>query len=97
MPAPNQRYCLPACKAKAWRLRHQPEPAPIVVPPGRPRKPITVYECEACDTRSLGEQRCPDCNAFMRRVGLGGHCPHCDGEVAVTDLFDEEVVPPTMR
>ena len=27
----------------------------------------------------------------MRRVGIGGHCPHCDEPVAITDLLDEEV------
>ncbi len=77
VPAPNQVYCKHACGAKAWRRRHQrPVPA-VVVPPGVPRRPLTVYECEACGIRSLGSQRCEDCGSFMRRVGLGGRCPHC--------------------
>jgi hypothetical protein len=33
----------------------------------------------------------------MRRVGLGGHCPHCDEPVAIADLLDEEVVPKGIR
>jgi len=70
---------------------------PIVVPPHRPRRPFTVYECEACGTRSVGDQRCEDCGSFMRRIGLGGRCPHCDEAVAVADLLDEEVVPKAMR
>jgi len=33
----------------------------------------------------------------MRRIGLGGRCPHCDEAVAVADLLDQEVVPKVMR
>jgi hypothetical protein len=33
----------------------------------------------------------------MRRIGLGGRCPHCDEAVSVADLLDEEVVPKVMR
>jgi len=28
----------------------------------------------------------------MARVGLGGHCPHCDEPVAVEDLIAGEVM-----
>jgi endogenous inhibitor of DNA gyrase (YacG/DUF329 family) len=85
----NRRYCSKACRDTAWRRRHQALPAPAAVPPGVPRRPITVYECEACGTRSLGAQRCEDCGSFMRRVGYGGACPHCGDLVAVTDLLAE--------
>jgi hypothetical protein len=27
----------------------------------------------------------------MRKVGLGGACPHCDEPVAVTELFDQDL------
>jgi hypothetical protein len=27
----------------------------------------------------------------MRKIGLGGPCPHCDEPVAVTELLDQEV------
>jgi hypothetical protein len=97
VPAPNQVYCKHACGAKAWRRRHQVADTPIVVPPSRPHRPITVYECEACGTRSVGDQRCDGCGSFMRRIGFGGYCPHCDGAVAVADLLPEEVVPKTIR
>jgi len=90
-PAGKRRYCSDACKAAAYRRRHHAAVAPVALPPARSRKPITVYECDACGTRALGEQRCDQCETFMRRVGYGGHCPHCDEPVAVTDLLDGEV------
>jgi len=45
-----------------------------------------VYECPSCFNRSLGDQRCPDCNLFSQRIGPGGPCPHCDEPVAISDL-----------
>ena len=97
VPTPNKHYCGKPCRDTAWRRRHQVPVVPIVLPPNRPRRPFTVYECEACGTRSVGDQRCEDCGSFMRRIGLGGRCPHCDEAVAVADLLDEEVVPKAMR
>ncbi|GAC1365208.1 MAG: hypothetical protein NVSMB32_08490 [Actinomycetota bacterium] len=97
VPAPNKKYCGKLCTDTAWRRRHQVPPAPIVVPPNSPRRPFTFYECEACGTRSVGNQRCEDCGSFMRRIGLGGRCPHCDEAVALADLLDGEVVPKAMR
>jgi len=47
------------------------------VPAARPRRPITIYECDLCGTRNLSEQRCNDCSTFMRRIGIGGCCPIC--------------------
>jgi hypothetical protein len=91
VPTGKRRYCTDACKAAAYRRRHHAATAPIALPPARPRKPVTVYECDSCGTRALGEQRCEDCQTFMRRIGLGGHCPHCDEPVALTDLLVEEV------
>jgi len=96
-PWGHQRYCRSACRAKAWRRRHQPAAPVVVVPPSRPRRPFTVYECEACGTRAVGAQHCEGCGSFMRRVGLGGSCPHCDEPVSVTDLFDEEVMPEVLN
>jgi hypothetical protein len=81
-PTGRQQWCSDACKQAAWRARHA---APKVPP--RARRHDTVYQCPQCDTRYLGERRCPDCNLFCRSLGPGGPCPHCDGPVAVTDLL----------
>ena len=69
------------------------EPAPVVAPaPGRPRRPDTVYECDSCGARTLGDQRCDTCGTFMRRVGLGGLCIHCDEPIAVNDLLPSDLL-----
>jgi hypothetical protein len=94
-PAGRRRFCSDACRKTAWRRRHQPPAAAIVVPPVRPRRPSTVYACPSCETRYLGEQRCGDCGLFCHRVGLGGACPHCDEPVTVTELLAQEVLPAT--
>lgn len=49
----------------------------------------TVYECEDCGERFLGQQRCDGCNRFCRAIGLGGHCPGCDEPVLITELLGE--------
>ena len=46
-------------------------------------------ECPSCETRLLGEQRCPDCHLWARRIGPGGVCPHCDELVAFAELVPE--------
>ena len=81
------RYCSGACRMKALRRRRyfaaQPPaaPAPVGQPEWQP-----IYECADCGRRMLGDHRCPDCNHFGRRLGLGGLCPHCDQPVVLTDL-----------
>ncbi len=80
-------YCSPRCRQAAYRRRHTPTNQPPPLPPARPRRDATIYTCPDCDTRTLGEQRCPDCNTFTRRLGLGGHCPHCDEPVTVEELL----------
>lgn len=88
-PGRAQRYCSRACRSAAWRRRHQPAGTPAVtVPDARSAKTQTVYECEMCAVRSLGEQRCSECGAFMRKLGLGGLCPHCDEPLTVAELLD---------
>jgi len=84
----KRQWCSGACKAAAWRRRRQAQPPRIVLPPAHPRRPITVYECEGCGARAVGLQRCEECGTFMRKLGLGGPCPHCDEPVAVTELLD---------
>ena len=38
---------------------------------------MTVYICDSCDSRALGQQYCPDCHTFMRAAGIGAECPCC--------------------
>jgi predicted amidophosphoribosyltransferase len=85
----GRRYCSNACRQLAYRRRHEVPVVPLP-PSGRA---TTVFACPSCETYLLGEQRCPDCNVFARRVGPGGECPHCGGIVAVTELVDQEVMP----
>lgn len=92
-PAGRQRYCTSACRKTAYRRRHQPTAGPIAVPAARPPRGHTIYQCPECDQRLHGEQRCPDCGIFARRLGAGGPCPHCGEPVAITDLTDQEVTP----
>ena len=83
-PVGRRRFCSDACRQAAWR-RRRPTPLPAI--PDRSPRPATVYACPSCDTRFLGDQRCPDCNTFARRLGPGGPCPHCDEPVALSDLL----------
>jgi hypothetical protein len=84
IPVGRQRFCSAACRQAAWRRGHAP---PLPALPARAPRPATVYECPACGTRYLGEQRCPECQQFCRRIGPGGPCPHCDEPVALADLL----------
>ncbi len=37
---------------------------------------------------ALGEQRCEECNTFMRSLGLGGLSPCCGDPITVEELFN---------
>jgi hypothetical protein len=96
--SPRARYCSDACKQRAYRLR-QTDGTPLdldtLTADLRSRQALvtrTVYECHACEARFLGDQRCPDCNTFARRLGVGGLCPHCDDPVTVAELLNLEEV-----
>jgi hypothetical protein len=92
VPTGRQIYCGDACKAAAYRRRRDAHnTTPVVIPKARPRRPITVYECDRCGERALGEQRCETCSTFMRRVGVGGCCPDCDAPIAIHELVDPAV------
>ena len=86
-PTGRRRFCSDACRQAAWRRR---QPTPLLAVPARTPRAAVVYECPECSARYLGEQRCPDCHLFCRRVGPGGSCPHCDEPVAVADLITRE-------
>ncbi len=89
LPAGRPRTtCSDRCRQAAWRRRHQPSPPVIeALPAFGPAKAHTVYECPACDTRYLGDQRCDDCNTWCRRLGPGGLCPCCDEPVTIGELL----------
>ena len=59
------RYCSAACRQRAFRLRHTALPSleeSLLRKALRRRATLTehtVYECPVCETRLLGEQRCP--------------------------------------
>jgi hypothetical protein len=93
VPTGRRRFCSDACRARAYRRRRDTNRPSVVVPVGRPKKPMTVYECGNCGSRALGEQRCEPCGTFMSRVGMGGCCPSCDEPIAVAELVDQEVAP----
>ena len=67
-------------------------------PPSRPHGPAANKPSTNAPTATsacLGEQRCPDCATFARRIGPGGPCPHCDEPVAITDLTQEVAIMPS--
>jgi hypothetical protein len=49
---------------------------------------MTVYACDICDARALDIQRCDECNAWMRAVGVGGVCPGCDEPITAKELLE---------
>jgi predicted nucleic acid-binding Zn ribbon protein len=97
----QQRYCTRACQQQAYRLRlrqHQPSRVDLVNIQAelKRRRHLTeqmVYECPTCETRSVGEQRCSDCNTFARALGVGGSCPDCDAVLLLTELIQQEGAP----
>ncbi len=84
-PRGRQRWCSDACRLKAFRRRHATPAKPLPLP-SPPSRAGMVYECPRCERRFLGDQYCPECLTFCRRVGPGGLCPHCDEPVAHADL-----------
>jgi len=89
----RQTYCSSPCRKTAFRRRHQQPLTAITIPAARPRREYTIYQCPNCEDRLFGEQRCPTCGVFARRVDIGGPCPHCDQPVTLQDLLDQDVIP----
>ncbi len=88
-PMGKRRYCRDACRVAAHRRRHRaPDTPEVLPPPGQLRRSHTVYECPSCDGRALGEQRCEDCNTFMRSLGVGGLSPCCGEPLTIEELLN---------
>lgn len=92
-PVGRQQFCSDVHRQAAWRRRHPAVPALALPPSSASRRAITVYECPSCGERLLGEQRCPECHLWARRLGLGGVCPHCDEPVTLADLGLDQLLP----
>ena len=87
----DKQWCSTRCRQKAWRQAQAAPPAPVVV-----AKSDTVYQCDNCDARYLGAQRCDACNTWCRRLGPGGLCPCCDEPIAVEDLLRPDQFAPSI-
>jgi hypothetical protein len=78
---------------QAHRLRHRqqfafrPDALQADLRRRRQLTAFTVYACDHCGERYLGQQRCDQCNRFCRVAGLGGCCPGCDEPVLLTELL----------
>ncbi len=82
----GRHYCSSACRNKAWRRRRDQRLfRSDTNVPGQPSW-LAIYVCPNCKRRLVGAHRCPDCNIFGSRLGLGGRCPHCQEPVLLTDL-----------
>jgi hypothetical protein len=88
------KFCSPAHKQLAYRLRRRASSAPNEADLRRQLQrqrrltAHTIYECPSCSERFVGERRCPSCRLFCRSLGLGGHCPECDQPILLSDLLE---------
>jgi ribosomal protein L32 len=88
------KFCSPAHKQLAYRLRRRESSAPNETDLRRQLQrqrrltAVTIYECSSCGERFVGERRCPSCRLFCRSLGLGGVCPECDQPILLSDLFE---------
>ena len=93
------RYCTPACRQRAFRLRRAQLAAiderHLRAELRRHRALVahTVYGCSVCGERMVGERRCPDDNIFCAALGLGGRCSSCDEPILLAELLELEVMP----
>jgi predicted nucleic acid-binding Zn ribbon protein len=91
VPVGRQQWCSPNCRALGYRRRKTAATPPVTLATPSPRRPHTIYECQNCSTRSLGQQRCEECGTFMRKIGIGGECPNCYEPLAITDLVGPDL------
>jgi len=89
-PAQGRKtYCDDACRQRGFRLRQRPPDEIQLGLATRLPKTAIIYQCPECEVRFIGQQRCDECGVFMRRLGPGEPCPHCEEAVAVADLIAE--------
>ncbi len=95
LPSRRARYCSDACKQRAYRRRQvdvTATDADLLAPELKRLGELvahTIYECPDCGERFMAEQRCPDCNRFCRKLGLGGCCPDCQQPVLLAELLGQ--------
>lgn len=92
IPTGRRRFCSDNCRKTGWKQIHRIRVEVPVLAVGR-RRNSTVYQCDECEERYVGQQWCPDCQRPCRRVGRGGLCPACEHPVAIEDLFDPSLLP----
>ena len=89
-PVGKRIYCSDTCRVAGHRRRrrvgHDPTPVTVPAPSAASRRAVTVYECDTCEIRLLGEQRC-QCGLFMRKLGPGGRCPSYDDIHTINELL----------
>ena len=91
-PHGRRRWCTDACKQAAWRRGNTPAKLTPPAPPAGRKRAITVYECDICGGRALGNQRCDYFGTFMRAAGIGGLCPCCDEPVTIQELLPPDIL-----
>lgn len=91
---PRAKFCSPAHKQLAYRIRRRKPPASTEADLRRQLQrqrrltAHTIYECPNCQERFVGERRCQSCRLFCRSIGLGAHCPECDQPILLSDLLE---------
>jgi hypothetical protein len=98
LPSSRAHYCSAACRQRSFRLRRIQLAAiderQLRAELGRRGALVahTVYECNVCGERLVGERRCAQDNLFCRALGLGGRCTACDEPILLADLLELEVM-----
>ena len=99
LDSPRSRYCSPAHRQRAFRLRRvklaSVDERQLRAELRRRAALVahTVYECSVCGERQVGIRRCEQDNVFARALGLGGHCTECEQPILLADLLELEVMP----
>ena len=81
----------PATDAGARRAADSGPGAAAGAPtPPLPAKRTTVYQCDSCGERALGDRSAKTARPSCDRVGPGGPYPHCDELVALQDIINDD-------